>query len=340
MDRVLAILADESDYSLELASYLRTRDNFIFKPLLFNSISEIQEYKKENCLDMLLCPSGTEIRDLSQIEKVCYLCENIDVYEKQHNKNKGNIRYIFKYQSSEAIMRELIDCYSDNNKDDENSQADPDDGKRLVCVYSPSGGCYSSTFALALAEYYSKGGNTLFISFDPFFIYPGETKNLTDRNLTDLMYYMEVTYAGVGSFVESLAVHKGTLDYVSGVSHWFDIADMSRKKVRILLDALSKYDKYRNIVFDLGRMGEASIEMLSGCKSVYLPLKNSGSCTRAVDEWKRQIRFANHNEIIEKTKELEVPYDELLEGEYNFDHLLKGHLGRFIEDMEGLRYCR
>ena len=79
---------------------------------------------------------------------------------------------------------------------------------------------------------------------------------------------------------------------------------------------------------------------MAGSKTVYVAKKHGSRAARAVEEWKRQIRFANFDSLLEKTREIEIPYDELLSGEYSFDVLLKGHLGQFIEEMEGLKYCR
>ncbi|MCR5322214.1 MAG: hypothetical protein K6E85_02870 [Lachnospiraceae bacterium] len=339
MKRILALLADGTGYSGELASYLSLKRDFIFKTVLFNNISELIKFAKEYTVDLLLCDERAESEIPAEIENVCFLCEDCEVME---TSELGDPRWhrIFKYQSSEIIIKDIVDYYKGKQRKAREEIEAIEANKRIICVCSPIGGSYASTFALALAYYLSQGGKTLFISFDPFFEYPGEDKSEAEKNLTDLMYFMEVSSKGIADFITRISVHRGSLDYVSGVSHWFDIADMPRMKMRTILEELNSSGSYENIVFDLRIMGEAGIELMAGSKEIYVLKKHGYNAAKVIDEWKRQIRFANLESILEKVKEMEIPYDEVLVGEYGFDVLLKGHLGQFIEEMEGLQYCR
>ena len=339
MKRILALLADGTEYSGELASYLSSKRDFIFKPVLFNNINELRKFIKEYTIDLLLCDEGASDEIPAEIENVCFLCEDSEVMETGETEDSRWHR-IFKYQSTEIIIRDMIDYYKGKQRKTSEEIKAIEANKRIICVSSPLGGSYSSTFALALSYYLSKGGKTLFISFDPFFEYPGEDKSNSEKNLTDLMYFMEITSSGIADFISRIALSEGSLDYVSGVSHWFDIADMPRRKMRTIMEELNSSQRYENIVFDLKIMGDAGIELLAGCKEIYVPEKHGYNASKVIDEWKRQIRFANHERILDKAREFEIPYDELLVGEYGFDVLLKGHLGQFIEEMEGLRYSR
>ncbi len=339
MKRILALLADDTDYSAELALYLGSKKDFIFKPVLFNNINELRKFVKEYTVDLLLCNENAGSEIPSQIENVCFLCEDSEVMETGEAEDTRWHR-IYKYQSTEKIIRDMTDYYKGRQRKTSEEIRAVKANKRIICVTSPLGGSYASTFSLALAYYLSQGGKTLFISFDPFFEYPGEDKSKSEKNLTDLMYFMEVTRSGVADFISRIALNEGSLDYVSGVSHWFDIADMPRKKMRAIMEELNSSELYENIVFDLRILGDAGIELLAGCREIYVLKKHGNNASKIIDEWRRQIRFANQDSILEKVKEIEIPYDELLAGEYSFEVLLKGHLGQFVEEMEGLRYSR
>jgi len=339
VDRILAILADESGYAQELAAYLCTRKNFIFKTVLFRNSVQLKKYYEETPVDMLLCSEEAIRENDFRIDNICVLSEAC-VAGETYSANIMGYHAIFKYQSTEAVMKEIVDYYNCRKRKAEEESAPVIAKRRIICVCSPVGGSYASTFGLALADYLAIGSRTLYISLDPFFAYPGEEKSHTDKNLSDLMYYMEVAQGGVMDFIRRLSHHRGMLDYISGVSHWFDIVDMPKKNMHRLIDILNSDNTYANIVFDMGTAGAASLELLAGCKEVYLVTGKGVNAQKAVNEWKRQLLFSNHGEVTDKTKEFEVPYDELLDGEYSFETLLKGHLGRFIEEMEGLQYCR
>ena len=81
LKRILALLSDGTDYSVELASYLKSRKDFIFKPVLFNDLSELNRFTGEFNVDMLLCDESREHEIPAQIENVCFLCEDCEVME-------------------------------------------------------------------------------------------------------------------------------------------------------------------------------------------------------------------------------------------------------------------
>lgn len=335
MERILAILAEEAEYIRELASYLSSRAEFIFKPVVFTDRDSFKKYDSENHVDMLLCSpkmveGGTEFR----AENVCVLSECVTVSE------GALFPEIFKYQSSEQIMKDIIDYYGKRKVIEAKGSKEISAGHRTICVCSPIGGSYSSTYALALADYYSRGGRTLFLSFDPFFLFPGEVKKYTDKNLTDVLYFLQIYAGSPQNFVEKISLHRGNLDYVSGVSHWFDIAEMTPGHMRALLTSLCEGDKYESIIFDIGSLGSAGIELLAGCKYVYVPMKKGVRHEATLNEWKRQLCFSGQNDIVDKVVIKNIPYDENLNGEYRFENLLKGTLGQYINETEGLGYLK
>lgn len=335
MDRILAILAEEAEYIRELAQYLSSRAEFIFKPVAFTDRDSYKKFDSENHVDMLLCsPAMVKGGNEFKAENICLLSECVTVSE------GSPFPEIFKYQSSEQIMKDIIDYYGKRKVTKAQGSKDLSAGHRTVCVCSPVGGCYSSTFALALAEYYARGGHTLFLSFDPFFLFPGEVKNATDKNLTDVLYFLQICAGNQQAFVEKIARHRGNLDYVSGVSHWFDIAEMTPGHMRSLFTSLCDGDKYENLVFDIGSLGSAGIELLAGCKSIYVPMKSGPQYQATLSEWKRQLCFSGQSDIVAKVVVKDLPYDELLSEEYKFESLLKGTLGRYIDETEGLGYLK
>lgn len=334
MERILAILAEEIEYTRELAQYLSSRAEFIFKPVLFTDRDSYMKYDTETHVDMLLCSPAMAEGNTFRAENICILSECMTVSE------ESPFPEIFKYQSSEQIMKEIIDYYGKRKVVEAQGSKEVSAGHRTVCVCSPIGGSYSSTFALALADYYSRGGRTLFLSFDPFFLLPGEVKNYTDKNLTDVLYFLQIYAGNPQSFVEKIARHRGNLDYVSGVSHWFDIADMTPGHMRSLFTSLCEGDKYESLVFDIGSLGSAGIELLAGCKSVYVPMKCGPQYQATLNEWKRQLSFSGQADIVDKIEIKNLPFDEFLSEEYRFESLLKGTLGRYIDETEGLGYLK
>lgn len=340
MERILVILSEEQEYARELALYLGSRADFIFRPVVFHDLEAYRRFATDNHIDMLLCDEefvrsvDTELT----ADYICVLSELGMVGE------EDGYSTIFKYQSSQDILKALIEAYGKRKKNVEGGTAPT--GSRIISVFSPIGGARSSTYALALSEYYARGGRTLFISFDPFFMLPGDVKNPKDKNLSDLLYYLDIASKGTGvrmsipGMIEKISSQRGNLNYMTGAAHWFDIMDASTEAVHELLEALSGSSKYETVVFDLGMVGTFCLEILVASSYIYVPIYKGGNYNATVQEWRRQIEFGGEAELLEKVHEVEIPYDELLDGPYRFDQLLQGKLGKFIEEKEGCGYIR
>ena len=202
---------------------------------------------------------------------------------------------------------------------------------KVYSVCSPVGGSYSSTFSLALAMYLSKRCNTLFMSFDPFFILPESEKNPAEKDLTDVIFYLNGMQSYLMEFIKKLTTKVGRLECISGVSHWFDLYDMSTENMHDLIEIICNSNCYDSIVFDIGIIGAASMEVLLSSDRIYVPLKHDISSEKKVKEWKRQLRYCGREELLERVINVEIPEDDGLKGEYGYDALLSGKLGSFLE---------
>lgn len=335
MERILAIAADEDDYAEELAAYLSGRQDFIFRPVVFTDDDAYMRYTADRQVDMLLVSEarlkpGLTVR---QPGHVCILAEDFETGE-------DGIPRVFKYQSADRIMRDLVNIYAGRYPAQNVSERREKNYGRMICVCSPVGGSYKSTFALALASYFSRGGRTLFLSLDPFFTVPRELKRSSDLNVTDVLYFLETYGREPAGLVERVARRYGNLDHITGVSHWFDVCDIKPENMQRLLNAIEHSGCYEHVVLDVGFIGPGCIELLSASESVYVPVGRGISGRGRIDEWKRQLGFIGRDSLISGMREMEVPFDETLAGEYTFDQLLKGRIGEFIEETEGLCYLK
>lgn len=338
MERILAILSEETEYSQELAAYLMNRRDFIFRPIVFTCVDAYLEHIRTHKVDMLVCDE--ELIDNADIEAtadtVCVLVKNSFVAEEHGYPG------VFKYQSSENLMKEIIKCYAKKENCSVVPTCFPEEKEKpqLICVCTPVGGSYSSTFALALAKYRALGERTLFISFDPFFSVFDTEKNPAERNLTDILYYLQTSQRDPMEFITKITKKSGDMEYLEGAAHWFDIAEARPEHVIRLIEAIERSKSYKTIVVDLCAQSTAGIELLMACRKIYVPVGSNTHSQKKLIEWKRQLSFIEKEEVLEKLVEIQVPYDERLSEGVTGENILKGRLGRFIEETEGLRYIK
>ena len=60
--------------------------------------------------------------------------------------------------------------------------------------------------------------------------------------------------------------------------------------------------------------------------------KDGAGSRKKLKEWKRQLIYCGKGDLLDKTVEFCVPEDELLKGDYGFEELLSGRLGKYIEE--------
>ena len=204
---------------------------------------------------------------------------------------------------------------------------------QITCVCSPFGGTYTSTFAFALAYYHSKGTRTLFVSFDPFFWVSSGFEQTSAGGLGKLIYLLD---GGSDRAIERCAGRVGGLDCISGADHWTDICDMKKEHAEKLIDLIEKQG-YKNVVFDIKLFGSASVPLLNSAGRILVP-SPAGRNERSVEEWIGQLGRVGIDR--ERVSRIAVPFDALIEKGFDQGTLLKGRLGRFIEETEGRRYVR
>lgn len=142
------------------------------------------------------------------------------------------------------------------------------------------------------------------------------------------------------SHVKKLTHKRGNLECISGASCWFDIYEMKSAHMDQLLTELMKVQCYETVVFDVGIIGAAAMDVFLASDIVYVPKGRDASASGKLDEMKRQISFLGQAQVLDKMKEIVIPHDELLADGYSYDTLLKGRVGKFIEEMEGMQYIR
>ena len=337
MKRILAIRTSDKDYAEGLAKRFGQNGNSAFEVMVFTDSGAYSEYIKGNRIDVLLCDEELfhEYNEGSGAKLVCPLTEVSTVSE-----TVSETTPIFKYQASERIMEEIMTRFRMVVQADIPESVIEIKDKRIYSVCSPIGGSYSSTFALALAKFYSLQGKTLFISFDPFFVLPETEKDPKSKDLTDLIFYLNVREKYIIDFLREITIKQGNLECVSGVSHWFDLYDMSPKNMHVLMDAVGKSPDYENIIFDVGIIGAASMEIFLTSEKIYVTENSEPGSMLKLNEWKRQLRFCDRADLLDRIKEVTVPKDELLKGRYTYEDLLSGRVGRFLEESEGIKYNR
>ena len=331
MKRVLVIRTADKEFGEQLAkNFNRSTDQF-FQTFVFSEPETFKEFAKTNIINVLLCDE-----DISLVEGEDLRADLMINLTEVNAAGEETVPVIFKYQPSDSIMKQIRSYYDDFLMPDLPKEKPDLLIKKLSCVCSPVGGAYSSTFALALASYYSRTGRTIFLTFDPFFTLPHKEKNTKEGNLSDLLLLLDpgedisYTKEKMVQYISSCTEKHGDLEVLSGVAYWFEICELDDKIMHSIIDAICNTGYYQNAVFDMGIFGRSCLEALYASNVIYVPIADTPLNNRKYREFKRQFDFSGNVTLLEKIKGLNIPEDEKLKGEYDYSDLLEGKLGKYI----------
>jgi len=156
MEKILAIYDEDSLYCKRLSLYLRQNTKLPFQIYPLSKAENFAEFCKKKKPDLLLL-SEKKAKALpfsSGIGRILYLSEEKLLNEKKQENT------IYKYQSADRIMREILLQYGELELLEETRQGKAD----IFMVYSPLGRVGKTALSLELADVLGKDRKTLYIS--------------------------------------------------------------------------------------------------------------------------------------------------------------------------------
>ena len=178
MKKMMAVYDADTRYAERLSDYVNRKEKGVFIAQVFTSKEKLAEYAKKHEIDVLLSGERTDSGDISGIPSAqkIYMSEET---EKQMDSGKE----IYKFQSGDDIIREVMAVYSEIPGIRPNTAGATDQSRRIIGVYSPIGRCGKTCLALAIGQILAKEEKVLFVTLDTF---TGFTGLLNERWKRDL----------------------------------------------------------------------------------------------------------------------------------------------------------
>ena len=163
MKKLIAVYDADTRYAERLSDYVNRKEKGVFTAQAFTSKEKLAEYAKKHEIDVLLSGERTDSGDISGIPSAqkIYMSEET---EKQMDSGKE----IYKFQSGDDIIREVMAVYSEIPGIRPNTAGSVDQSRRIIGVYSPVGRCGKTCLALAIGQILAKEEKVLFVTLDTF----------------------------------------------------------------------------------------------------------------------------------------------------------------------------
>lgn len=280
MKKILVAMFDHEGYTKRLAAYMNHHQNAMMDIRLFTNEESLRHFLKQGPVEMLLVgehdwdPCWEQDTD---IRRLIFLSDG-DVVREGMNRP-----VIFKYQSAESIVQELLAVIADDDGMQVRTQRVASDHVEFIGVYSPYGGAGVSTFSYDMAREYGMQYTTLYLNLEPFHGMPGHgiskwkeyTPMEENRGMSELIFYLRQHKEKVAVKLQSLIQAQDGIAVVRAVEDYRDLYSMTVSDMQRLLRVLAEETEYQKIFFDIGCISECSLELMRCCDVLYLPKAHS-----------------------------------------------------------------
>lgn len=280
MKKILVAMFDHEGYTRRLAAYLTHHQNAMMDIRLFTNEESLRKFLRQGPVEMLLV--GEHDWDPlweqdAEIRRLIYLSDG-DVVREGINRP-----VIFKYQSAESIVQELLAVIADDDGMQVRTQRIASDRVEYIGFYAPYGGAGVSSFSYEMAREYGMQYRALYISLELFQGMPGHeisrwkecTPMEESRGMSELIFYLRQRKEKVAVKLQSLVQSRDGIAVVRAVEDYRDLYSMTVSDMQRLLRVLADETEYQKVFFDIGYISECSLELMRCCDVLYLPKAQS-----------------------------------------------------------------
>lgn len=321
----LAICDPDETYPEKLQRNLMNRNSFPFSVSIFGKVEELKKVNEKKPFEIILAAESIyeEVEEEKFSGMVILLQENgmISVTKKER---------IRKYQSSETIRKMILELYADWNGTVSKQNIMQKD-TCLVGIYSPLGRCLQTSFSLLLGQFLAEKQNVLYLNFEPFTGLSGLLGREEEKDLTDLVYYLENGKDRFLYKLESMVSNVNGLNYVAPAYSYMDIAAVKAEDWLLLIQSLKECGNYDVIILDLSELVQGLPDILRECSYIYTLNQNKGAAVHKMKEYEDLLNRWEYQDVIGKTKKLEIPVFQSLPS--TLDTMLYGELADYVRGV-------
>lgn len=323
---VMAICDVEQAYAYRLMEYMNKREKNPFIIKAFTTVDELIEYGKEHLIEILLI-SDKAIRDnMTQVQ-----AEHMIVLS--DDKEKTNCLYekeIYKYQSSENILNEVM-CYYAEQTGYSSQLFSLKETNKIIGVYAPIGRMLKTSFAITLGQILAETQLVLYVNLEGYSGFSTLFERNYTNNLADLMYLFSQKQENLPAKLAGIVQSTEGLDYIPPVASPLDLQCVAGDEWVQFLKALHRNTKYEAVILDIGESMTSLPQLLKCCDTIYTPCGNDEVSKAKQAQYEAFLKQSGQEELLAKTIKLSFG---LMRGlEYGPEHLKYSELGTYVREL-------
>ncbi len=325
---ILAICDVEKSYAYNFMEYINQKRTVPFEIQAFTNIDSLLEFGSREEIDILLISDQamcSRVKELS-IENIVILSEGV------HDPQLDQYPSVYKYQSSNQVIREVMACYGAEAL--EANQSPSSRHVELIGVYSPLGRSLKTSFALAMGQILARGKAVLYINIEEFSGFEALFQKSFEHTLSDLLYYIRQENSHIAYHLPSMVETVNNLDFLPPVATPLDIWGTTLEEWERLLDQLSLHSSYETVILDVGQGVEEWRSLLNRCDKVYMPVLMDVISQGKIQQFERLLQMWKQQDLLDKIQKVRPPfYGSYGDGADYVEQLPWSQLGDYVKSV-------
>lgn len=324
---IFAVCDPEKEYAHNFMEYLNQKQSHPYEIQAFSSVDTLTEYAKKHHIEILLVSDKAmchRVRELD-VGKLMILSEGV------HSPQLDQYPSVYKYQSSDNVIREVMNCYGEETVLTGERIQRP---LKVLGVYSPLGRVLKTSFALTLGQILAKQKAVLYLSLEEYSALKIMMDTEFEKNLSDLLYYIRQGYTNFAHLLGGMVLTCNNMDYLPPVQFSMDIRGTSMEQWENLVQAIAAYSSYEVLIVDVGNGLEDLGSFFNCCHKIYMPVQEDWVSREKIRQFERTLQLSGQEELIQKIEKLHLPYHGLKkEGGNYIDQLVWSALGDYVREL-------
>ena len=314
----IIIYDTEKYYSQKLAGYMNTQKAFPFEARFFDSRSELEIFVLKNDIDIMLIADNllAEVEDISVKLRLRLTDDSVG--------NIHNSEAIYKYQSCETIIRQILSQVADNTQI--GRLAIRSSFRKIIGFYSPVKRTGQTTLALAMGQLIAEEYKTLFVSLEGN---SGLCELLGlnfSMDMSDMLYDLRNGSRDVAASIGGNVQKLGKMDIFPIMADIKDLASVNYREWVEFIKKLESDTDYEFVILDISDSVRELSEVLCLCEKVFMTLASDKMAYAKKNQYYGNLGVEYSDRLKELFIECELP--------------LLGDDGKSIGDMEVRDYAK
>ncbi len=300
MNHILAVCDEEEVYASKLADYLNLKEGFPFQVRHFSTIGKLVQFSNQQDVEAALVCEKYE----DELTKAQVIPSVITLSETNNIERKGQ-KTVWKYQSCEVLIKEVLQILAKEGK--EGSHILRNVPLKIIGLYSPVKRTMQTTFGLTMGQLLAKRGKVLYINMEGFSGLNSMLKRNFQRDLSDLLYYMQNGKQGLTYIMGSMVESVNGMDILPPMLCQMDLISIEAKEWLSLFYEIESHSEYEYLILDLSDSIQGLFEILRQCFVIYTMTERDGFAMAKIDQYEQMIKQCRYEDILNKTHKCELP---------------------------------